>query len=94
MVYGPGNFDVSLGSAGTITLQQATVTYDDGTGKAARSLTIAGKLPTDALVQALVAIGGFAVDGARSMIAITLGYTPDTLPVLLDFQLVGTGTEG
>ncbi len=94
MVYGPGNFDVNLGSVGTITLQQATVTYDDGTGKAARTLTIQGQLPTDALVQAIVNVGGFAPDGARSMIAITLGYTPETLPTLLDFRLTGLGTEG
>ena len=94
MVYGPGNFDVNLGSVGTITLQQATVTFDDGAGKASRTLTIEGKLPTEQLVQAIVNVGGFAPDGARSMIAITLGYTADTLPALLDFRLKATGTEG
>ena len=94
MVYGPGNFDVALGSVGTITLQQATLTFDDGTGKDARTLTIEGKLPTEDLVQAIVNVGGFAPDGARNMIAITLGYTPETLPVLLDFRLKGVATEG
>jgi hypothetical protein len=94
LVYGPGNFDVALGSVGTITLQQATVTFAEGSDKAARTLTIEGKLPTDELVAAIVNVGGFAPDGARSMIAITLGYTVETLPKLLDFRLKGLGTEG
>ncbi len=94
LVYGPGNFDVALGSVGTITLQMATVTFGDGAGKDTRELIIEGKLPTDDLVNAIVNVGGFAPDGARSMIALTLGYTSETLPKLLDFKLKGIGAEG
>ncbi|MBI5607689.1 MAG: hypothetical protein HY902_02290, partial [Deltaproteobacteria bacterium] len=88
LVYGPGSFDVNMGKVGIITLQQATLTLGKGDGNSAPTLVIEGKLPTAALIDAVVNVGGFARDGAKSMIAITLGYTPETLPELLDFRLV------
>ena len=93
LTYGPGLFTVELAKVGPIVLQNATVELDEGTGPDARHMAIVGKLPTASLVQAIVNIGGFAPDGAKQMVAIQLGYTPDTLPELLDFRLTATGTE-
>jgi hypothetical protein len=42
--------------------------------------SLKGDLFTQAVVDALVAIGGFEPVGARAIVASTLGFTPDTLP--------------
>jgi hypothetical protein len=42
--------------------------------------SLKGGLFTQAVVDALVAIGGFEPVGARAIVASTLGFTPDTLP--------------
>jgi hypothetical protein len=44
------------------------------------SPSLKGDLSTQAVVDALVAIGGFEPVGARAIVASTLGFTPDTLP--------------
>jgi hypothetical protein len=56
------------------------------------ALTLSGDLPTDDVVQALVEIGGFDQDGARRLVASTLGFSPDTLPETLPF-LIGWEIE-
>jgi hypothetical protein len=43
-------------------------------------LTLSGDLSTQAVIDALVAVGGFEPSGARAIVASTLGHTPDTLP--------------
>jgi len=45
-------------------------------------VTVTGSMPTDGLVDAVVAVGGGAFNeaGARALVASTLGYTVDTLP--------------
>ncbi len=54
---------------------------------AASAAVLRGELDTEAVVGALVAIGGFDLDGARSIVASTLGYTSDTLPARVAFRV-------
>lgn len=49
--------------------------------------TLAGDLLTQAIIDALVDIGGFDEQGARRIVASSLGYTPDTLPEQLSLVL-------
>jgi hypothetical protein len=48
--------------------------------QSAGPLTLSGDLSTQAVIDALVAVGGFDRAGARAIVASTLGYTPETLP--------------
>ena len=48
-------------------------------------LSITGQLSTDAVIDAVVAIGGFDEVGARDIVASTLGYTAETMPELVEF---------
>jgi hypothetical protein len=54
------------------------------------TVTIAGALDTAAVVDAVVAIGGFDRVGATRVVASTLGFTPDTLPEQVDFRVAYT----
>jgi len=87
------DFTVDLGSVGTVTVHGAIFTIDDGAGATDRRLRIAGDLATDEIVALLVGTGAFDEAGAREIIASTLGYTVDTLPESLPFQLDATGDE-
>ena len=49
-------------------------------------LRLTGELETEAVITAIVSIGGFDERGARSLVASTLGYTPDTLPEKVPFE--------
>lgn len=46
-----------------------------------------GQLSTDAIISAVVAVGGFEPVGARRLVAGILGYTPSTLPSTVPFAL-------
>ena len=46
-----------------------------------------GMLGSDDVVSAVVSIGGFDEQGARRLLAETLGYTPETLPDTLSFRV-------
>jgi hypothetical protein len=48
---------------------------------------VRGDLATQAIIDAIVAIGGFEPVGARRLVAQTLGFTPDTLPVTVPFEV-------
>lgn len=50
-------------------------------------ISLTGELSTQAIIDAIVAIGGFEPDGARRLVATTLGYTPDTLPEWVPFVI-------
>lgn len=50
-------------------------------------LVLTGQLLTEAVITALVDVGGFEPDGARRIIAATLGYTADTLPAAVPFRV-------
>ena len=47
---------------------------------------IRGDLAMDAVVDAVVSVGGFEPRGARSVVASLLGFTPETLPGTLPFE--------
>ncbi|MBT9555732.1 MAG: hypothetical protein IV100_06860, partial [Myxococcales bacterium] len=48
---------------------------------------VSGALATDALIAAVVEVGGFEPEGAKSLVASLLGLTPETLPEVLDFEV-------
>jgi hypothetical protein len=65
-----------------VEVTDATLTHADD------ALTLAGMLDTDSIIQAIVQVGGFEPDGARRLVASTLGYTADTLPDAVPFSVV------
>ena len=71
----------------------AQITLADGGGAMARSLTIVGHLSTEELIALVVKSGGFDPEGARAIVASTLGFTPATLPARVPFQIAATGSE-
>lgn len=93
MTSAQSDFPVTLGGVGTATVYGAVITVDDGAGASDRRLTITGELATDEIVALLVDTGAFDEEGAREIIASTLGYTVETLPERVPFQLDATGTE-
>ena len=58
-----------------------------------RRLTMTGELATDDIVALVVGTGAFDEAGAREIVASTLGYTVDTLPARVPFQVDAVGTE-
>ncbi len=90
---GAQDLNAALGTVGSITISGAQLAVADGTDAMHRQLTITGELSTDEVIDLVVSAGGFDHDGARSLVASTLGYTVDTLPVRVPFTAVATGTE-
>ncbi len=66
-----------------ILVKDGKLTLEDIDSKA----VINGLLGVEEVVQAVVAIGGFEEEGARDMVAGFLGYTPDTLPESVPFEI-------
>ena len=64
-----------------IVIDNGTLVHDDGSPL----ILLRGDLSTDAVVEAIIAIGGFEPAGARRLVASTLGYTVDTLPPTVSF---------
>lgn len=65
---------------------QATMLVEDAVvQRQGEQLQLTGALSTDAVIAALVQIGGFEDVGARQLVASTLGYTPETLPLTVPF---------
>ena len=58
------------------------VTLTEAAGPAA----VTGQLSTEAVIEAVVAVGGFDEAGARDLVATLLGYTADTLPEQVAFR--------
>lgn len=88
-----GDLTLALKSVGVITVYDAVVSVADGTGPTARALTISGELSTDEIVDLVVATGGFDAQGAKEIVATTLGYTVETLPARLPMTLGAVGSE-
>lgn len=85
----PARFDVPIVNRGTGTVS-ASILVEDGvvTQQTPTSpIVLAGQLSTDAVVEAVVSIGAFDRDGARRILASTLGYTPSTLPASVAFRV-------
>ena len=51
------------------------------------ALFVSGDLATQAVIDAVVSIGGFEANGARAIVASTLGFTPETLPVTVPMRV-------
>jgi hypothetical protein len=74
---------------------RTSVIVDEGVAHgmtAAGPFELTGNLSTEAVVHAIVAIGGFDERGARNVVAATLGYTAETLPSAVPFQVAFTRT--
>jgi hypothetical protein len=66
----------------------AHIVVENGTleqASATAPIFLRGDLSTDAVVEAIIAVGGFEAAGARRLVASTLGYTVDTLPPTVSF---------
>lgn len=90
---GARDLTAALGTVGSITIYGAQLAVADGTDAMHRKLTITGELSTDEIVNLVVSAGGFDPPGARSLVASTLGYTVETLPLRVPFTATATGTE-
>lgn len=84
---------LALPKLGVITVFGAVLAVDDGTGPTDRTLTITGELSTDEIIGLVVTAGGFDPQGARDIVASTLGYTSDTLPARVAFTSAAKGSE-
>ena len=67
----------------SLKVSKATFTWN----KQEETLNLTGDLDTEAIIQAVVKVGGFDEKGARSMVASILGYKPDTLPVTVPMDV-------
>lgn len=57
-------------------------------------MLITGRIRTQEVVDLLVGVGGFEREGARKIVAETLGYTVETLPAELPFRILANGEAG
>ena len=69
------------GVMASLVVDRAVVRLEDPAGPA----WLTGELSTEAVVAAVVAIGGFDAQGARSIVASLLGFTAETLPPSVAF---------
>lgn len=83
----PATLRVPIVNRGTGTVS-AHIVIENGTLEhdgASTPVYLRGDLSTDAVVEAIIAVGGFEAAGARRLVASTLGYTVDTLPPTVSF---------
>jgi hypothetical protein len=78
---GPADLPLALGTIGDLVVRDARIEVDVG-GAPARNaqLTIHGQLRIDEVVDLMVKAGGFERNGARVVLAVTLGFLPGRLP--------------
>jgi hypothetical protein len=65
----------------SLLLERGVISLTDSDGPA----RLTGQLATSGVVDALVALGGFDVAGARRLVAATLGFSPETMPATVPF---------
>ncbi len=82
---GPEDLVFQIPDVGTITVFQAIIEVDE----TANTISLDGKMMTQEIVDRIVDVGGYDPDGARTLVASILGYTPTTLPAEVDFRLNG-----
>ena len=89
---GPADLPLALGSIGDLIVRDARVEVDVG-GEPARNaqLTIHGQLRIDEVVDLMVKAGGFERNGARVVLAVTLGFLPGRLPESFPIALRADG---
>lgn len=82
---GTADLPVRLAGLGSLTIYGAAIAVSGDT------LTITGQISTDEIIQLVITAGGFDPDGARQIVASTLGYTVDSLPAKVDFNATAPG---
>lgn len=89
---GPADLPLALGSIGDLLVRDARVEVDVG-GAPARNaqLIIHGQLRIDEVVDLMVKAGGFERNGARVVLAVTLGFLPGRLPETFPIALRAEG---
>ncbi len=89
---GPADLALALGSIGDLIVRDARFEVDVG-GEPARNarLTIHGQLRIDEVVDLMVKAGGFERNGARVVLAVTLGFLPGRLPESFPIALRADG---
>jgi hypothetical protein len=85
----PARLEVPVVNRATGAVQARMIVHDAvlRAEDASSMAVLTGALDTAAVVQAVVAIGGFDVEGATLLVASTLGYTPSTLPERVAFRI-------
>jgi hypothetical protein len=89
---GPADLTLSLRRLGDLTIREARVQIDLPRAAARPAqLSIKGRLRTDDIIALMVKTGGFEATGARTLLALTLGYTPGRLPDAVPLALHAEG---
>jgi hypothetical protein len=90
---GPADLPLALGNLGDLVVRGATVEVETAAGLARGArLSIRGQLRIDEVVDLMVKAGGFERDGARVVLAVTLGFLPGRLPDSFPITLQAEGT--
>lgn len=88
---GPAELELELRDVGHVKVYAAELAWT-GEGDDLR-LTVEGEIDTGEVIDLLVGVGGFEPDGARTLVASLLEYTPETLPQREPFVLEARGFE-
>jgi hypothetical protein len=90
---GPADLPLALRRLGELVIREALVEVDAPPGAAPRPprLRISGRLRTDDIIALMVKTGGFEATGARTVLALTLGFTPGGLPEAVPVALHAEG---
>lgn len=90
---GPADLPLMLDTLGDLVLRAATVDVETGAGATGPAqLAIRGDLKIEDIVDLMVKAGGFERRGARTVLAVTLGFLPGRLPDSFPIALRARGT--
>ena len=78
---GPESLTLDLKDVGAVTVHGARLTI------AEQRLVIEGDMVTQEIIDLLVGVGGFEPEGARTIVAGVLEFTPETLPARIPFRI-------
>jgi len=89
---GPADLALALGNVGDLIVRDARVEVDTASTPGSNAqLTIRGQLKIDEIVDLMVKAGGFERNGARVVLAVTLGFLPGRLPESFPIALHAEG---
>ena len=89
---GPTDLPLMLDTLGDLVVRDATVEVDAAGGAAhPAQLAIRGRLMIEDIVDLMVKAGGFERSGARTVLAVTLGFLPGRLPEAFPISLRAQG---
>jgi hypothetical protein len=90
---GPADLPILLSKVGDLVVRDAVVELAAPAGPSqAADLAIRGRLLIDDVVALMVKSGGFETSGARTVLAVTLGFLPGRLPASLPIALRAHGS--